>query len=121
MWAAQTALPYPLRALADSGANLLFGSDAPVSPLDPWAAMAAAVHRTRGGRDPLRPKQGLDAATALAASTAGGSATGSPLEPGLTADLALIDRDPLAADDASLRATRVGATTVAGRLTHIAP
>ena len=121
VWAAQTALPYPLRALAESGANLLFGSDAPVSPLDPWAAMAGAVHRTRGGRDPWRPEQGLDAATALAASTAGGSATGSALEPGRTADLALIDRDPLAADDASLRATRVGATTVAGRLTHIAP
>ncbi|MDT3317199.1 amidohydrolase family protein [Microbacterium sp. KSW4-11] len=121
VWAAQTALPYPLRALAESGANLLFGSDAPVSPLDPWAAMAAAVHRTRGGRDPWRPEQGLEAATALAASTAGGSATGSALEPGLTADLALIDRDPLAADDPGLRATRVGATTVAGRLSHIAP
>ncbi len=50
IWAEQTALPYPLRALADTGANLLFGSDAPVSPLDPWAAMAAAVFRTRDGR-----------------------------------------------------------------------
>ncbi|MCM3696759.1 amidohydrolase [Microbacterium oleivorans] len=120
VWAQQTALPYPLRALADSGANLLFGSDAPVSPLDPWAGMAAAVHRTRGGRPAWRPEQGLDAATALAASTAGGSATGSALEPGMAADLALLDRDPLASDDADLRATRVAATTVAGRLTHIA-
>ena len=58
-----------LRALADSGATLLFGSDAPVSPLDPWAAMAAAVHRTRGGRAPWQPHQALDAATALAASS----------------------------------------------------
>ncbi|MFI8631899.1 amidohydrolase [Microbacterium sp. NPDC077663] len=121
VWAQQTALPYPLRALADSGANLLFGSDAPVSPLDPWAAIAAAVHRTRGGRPAWRPEQGLDAATALAASTVGGSATGSALEPGMTADLALLDRDPLTADDAALRGTRVGATMVAGRLTHIAP
>ncbi|MEZ5188710.1 MAG: amidohydrolase family protein [Microbacterium sp.] len=67
IWAQQTAVPYPLRALADAGANLLFGSDAPVSPLDPWAAMAAAVHRTRDGRPAWR-RAGLDAGTALAAS-----------------------------------------------------
>ncbi len=119
VWAAQTALPYPLRALADSGANLMFGSDAPVSPLDPWAAMAAAVHRTRDGREPWRPEQALDAATALAASTAGGSATGSALEPGTVADLALVDRDPLSAGDADLRGTVTAATLIAGRLTHV--
>ena len=58
IWAGQTAQPYPLRALADTGANLLFGSDAPVSPLDPWAAMAAAVFRTRDGREPWQPQRG---------------------------------------------------------------
>ena len=73
IWAEQTRLPYPLRALADTGANLLFGSDAPVSPLDPWAAMAAAIFRTRDGRPAWRPEQRVDAATALAASTHGGS------------------------------------------------
>lgn len=119
VWSAQTALPYPLRSLADSGANLLFGSDAPVSPLDPWAAMAAAVHRTRGGREPWRPDQGLSAAIALAASTAGGSLTGSALEPGGTADLVVVDRDPLTATDPELRTTRAAATILAGRLTHI--
>ena len=45
-------------ALADTGANLLFGSDAPVSPLDPWAAIAAAVFRTRDGREPWQPRAG---------------------------------------------------------------
>lgn len=119
IWATQTAVPYPLRALADAGANLLFGSDAPVSPLDPWAAMAAAIHRTRDGRDPWQPGQGVDAATALAASTAGGSHTGSALAPGTLADLAVVDRDPLAADEPSLRATAVAATMIAGRLTHV--
>jgi predicted amidohydrolase YtcJ len=120
IWADQTALPYPLRALADTGANLLFGSDAPVSPLDPWAAMAAAVHRTRDGRPAWRPEQGLDAGTALAASTRGGSASGNSLAPGMDADLAIIDRDPLTADERGLRATQVAATLLAGRLTHFA-
>ncbi|HYP73975.1 MAG TPA: amidohydrolase family protein, partial [Microbacterium sp.] len=105
---------------ADAGATLLFGSDAPVSPLDPWAAMAAAVHRTRDGRPAWRPEQGLDAGTALAASTAEGSQRRATLAPGDLADLAVVDRDPLTADEPSLRATRTLATLLAGRLTHLA-
>ena len=119
IWADQTALPYPLRTLADTGANLLFGSDAPVSPLDPWAAMAAAVFRTRGGRAPWRPEQGVDAATALAASTHGGSQAEAAIEPRAVADLALVERDPLAASETQLRAMTVGATLLGGRLTHL--
>ena len=118
IWAGQTALPYPLRALADSGANLLFGSDAPVSPLDPWAAMAAAAFRTRDGRPAWRPEQGVDAATALAASTHGGSASPAVIEPGARADLVLCGSDPLTASEPGLRAMAVAATLLAGRLTH---
>ena len=119
IWADQTALPYPLRALADSGANLLFGSDAPVSPLDPWAAMAAAVFRTRDGRPAWRPDQGVDAATALAASTHGGSTAAATIEPGARADLALCERNPLTAGETELRAMAVTATLLGGRVTHL--
>ncbi|WP_254773869.1 amidohydrolase [Microbacterium sp. cf046] len=118
IWADQTALPYPLRSLADSGANLLFGSDAPVSPLDPWAAMAAAVSRTRDGRPAWRPEQRVDAATALAASTHGGSTAAATIEPGAIADLVLCDTDPLSVDGTRLRAMTVTATLLAGRVTH---
>lgn len=118
IWAAQTATPYPLRALHDAGANLLFGSDAPVSPLDPWAAMASAVFRARDGRDAWHPEQTIDAATALAASTHGGSQDAAVVEPGEIADLALCDRDPLVAGERELRETVVTATLVGGRLTH---
>ncbi|KAA9148769.1 amidohydrolase family protein [Microbacterium lushaniae] len=118
VWAHQTAQPYPLRSLADAGANLLLGSDAPVTPLDPWAAMAGAVFRTRGGRDPWQPHERLPLAVALAASTAGGSRAASRIEPGAVADLALCASDPRAADEAGLRAMQVQATLVAGRVTH---
>lgn len=118
IWADQTAIAYPLRALADAGANLLFGSDAPVATLDPWAAMASAVHRTRDGRAPWHPDQAVDAATALAASTAAGSLARATLMPGDVADLVVVDRDPLTADEKALRATEVQATLLAGRLTH---
>lgn len=119
IWAGQTAQPYPLRSLADSGANLLFGSDAPVSPLDPWAAMAAAVFRTRDGREPWQAHQSIDAATALGASTHGGSASPARIEPGVRADLAVCAHDPLRADERELRAMEVRATLLGGRLTHI--
>lgn len=118
VWAGQTAQPYPLRSLAEAGATLLFGSDAPVAPLDPWIAMDAATRRTREGREPWQPAERLHAVTALAASTAHGSTADSALEPGDVADLVLCDRDPLASFD--LRGTVVHATMIEGRLTHLA-
>lgn len=120
VWAEQTAQPYPLRSLAESGANLLFGSDAPVSPLDPWAAMAAAVFRTRDGREPWQPHERIDAATALSASTRGGSAVPARVQPGDVADLVVCERDPLDADEGGLRGMGVTATLLGGRLTHVA-
>ncbi len=120
IWAGQTAVPYPLRALADAGANLLFGSDAPVSPLDPWAAMAAAVWRTRDGRPAWRPEQALDAATALAASTAGGSEAGGALAPGSIADLVVArPRPPRGGRARAPPRPRSPATMIEGRLTHV--
>jgi predicted amidohydrolase YtcJ len=120
IWAGQTAQPYPLRSLAELGANLLFGSDAPVSPLDPWAAMAAAVFRTRDGREPWQAHQRIDAATALGASTHGGSASPARIEPGARADLAICSHDPLRASEGELRGMAVAATLLGGRLTHLA-
>ncbi|WP_203579598.1 amidohydrolase [Microbacterium hibisci] len=120
VWAGQTAQPYPLRALDDTGANLLLGSDAPVAPLDPWAAMASSVFRTRDGREPWQPQQRIDAATALGASTRGGSAEPARIEPGDVADLVVCEHDPLTADEKALRGMRVRATLLAGRLTHVA-
>ena len=118
LWAAQTSLAYPLRSFVDAGATVVLGSDAPVSPLDPWAAISAAVFRTRAGREPWHPEEAVDAATALAASTHGGSATPDALSPGTRADLALCDADPMGADEPALRTMRVSATLVGGRLTY---
>ncbi len=55
----------PFAALHAAGVRLAFGSDAPVTPLGPWAAVRAAVaHRTAGS--------GVPQAVALAAHTTGG-------------------------------------------------
>lgn len=117
-WAGQTAQPYPLRAFADAGANLLFGSDAPVAALDPWAGMAAAVFRTNDDRSPWQRHEVVDVATALRASTHGGSTNPAMIAPGALADLVVCEIDPLTADAAHLRAMGVHATMIGGRLTH---
>lgn len=118
IWAGQSAQPYPLRALADSGANLRFGSDAPVAPLDPWAAMASAVFRTRDGREPWQAHQRVEIGTAIAASTAGGSTAPAEIAPGAVADLVVVGADPLSADERALRSMPVRTTLLAGRVTH---
>lgn len=89
-WAAQTAMPYPMRSLLDADANLLFGSDAPVSLLDPWVQISAAVARTNDDRTAWHPEEALSAAAALAASTAGGTDSGFSIEIGDVADLIVV-------------------------------
>ena len=59
---ARAATTNPLADLADAGVVLALGSDAPVTPLDPWGGVHAAVdHRTTGSG--LRPFDAFDAAT----------------------------------------------------------
>src|SRR5690606_39109131 len=87
--------------------NLLFGSDAPVSPMDPWIQMAAAVFRSDDDRAPWRPEQAVDARTALAASTEGGAADPAVILPGHVADLAVVAHDPLQAGRDALREMHV--------------
>jgi predicted amidohydrolase YtcJ len=59
---ARAAATNPFADLADAGVALALSSDAPVTPLDPWGGVHAAVdHRTPGSG--LRPFDAFDAAT----------------------------------------------------------
>ncbi len=109
LWSDRTARLYPFRSLLDAGATLAFGSDAPVAPLDPWVGMAAAVTRSRDGREPWHPEQCITPAEALAASTR------HPLAVGAPGDVVAVERDPLGED---LRGMPVGLTMLGGRATH---
>ncbi|NYJ75097.1 amidohydrolase family protein [Allobranchiibius huperziae] len=120
LWPGCADRSFMLRSMVDAGVQLRMGSDAPVAPLDPWLAMAAAVHRSADTRGPWGAAQAITPAEALAASTDGQRtvAVGSP------ADLVLVDADPLAAagDSAvaghALRTMGVAATLVGGRVVH---
>ncbi len=113
-WAGRTERSFLLASLLNAGAELAFGSDAPVSPLDPWLTMAAAVGRTRDGREPWHPEQSISRQAALAASARGRHA----IAVGDVADLAICEIDPFVASVDELRRMPVAATLLAGRFTH---
>lgn len=113
-WGDRSGRAFPYRSLLDAGAVLEFGSDAPVSRLDPWFAIAAAVHRTVDDRASWHPEQRLTLAEAIAAST-GGALTP---EVGTVADLVLTGADPTTADRVGLATMPVRLTVVGGRITH---
>lgn len=111
-WPGRTQRSFALRSLLDAGARIVLGSDAPVAPLDPWVAIAAATARTRDDRPAFHPEQAISVVEAIAASTRTQVAVGEP------ADLIAIDVDPLEADPRALRTMPVAATMLAGDLTH---
>lgn len=123
LWPGRGDRCFALRWMLEDGVDLRLGSDAPVSPLDPWLAMAAAVHRSADDREPWHPEQALTAGEALRASTDGQGTVGV----GSPGDLALLDDDPLAGagrDSAGvadrLRSMGVAATVVGGEVVHTA-
>lgn len=124
LWPGREERAYAFRSILAAGVPLHLGSDAPVAEIDPWGAMAMAVHRSGDGRGPWTPAERLTPEQALAASVDGAG----PVRAGSLGDVVLLDRDPLAvsfdvdADDGErsaaaskhLRAVRVEATIRAG-------
>lgn len=125
-WADRTQLAYPWRSLADAGARLAFGSDAPIEPPDPWLGMFAAVHRRYPHQtDDWHADQALPFSAALSAYTLGparafGRDDEGHLRPNAVADLAVLDADlpTLLAADERLAAVRSVLTLVGGRETY---
>ncbi|MGE5225771.1 MAG: amidohydrolase [Planctomycetaceae bacterium] len=88
----------PFRTMLERGLEVGAGSDAPVTPLDPWRAVSAMqTHHD--------PAQRLSRLEAIRVHTVGGARLAhhdekkGVLEPGTHADLAAYDADPLEAED----------------------
>ncbi|HEX9888683.1 MAG TPA: amidohydrolase family protein, partial [Nitriliruptorales bacterium] len=105
----------PYRALADRGVPLAFGSDANVTPMDPWGTVYAAQHRHHEAQSVTR----LEAVSAMAL---GGRHAArqdrfvGTIRAGMRADIAAWAGDPFQADDP--RGTRCVLTLLKGRVTH---
>ncbi len=114
---------YAWKSIAATGAKLAFGSDAPVEEPDAFAGFAAAISRQGPDGEPYggwRPEERVTREAALAAYTSDGAWAGfaegrfGRIAKGQRADFVLVDRDPLLATPAEIRATRVSETWVGG-------
>lgn len=121
-WSDRTDRVIAIRSLLDAGARVVFGSDAPVSPLDPLVQIAAAVTRTDDDRQSWIGDQRIGVREALRASMRNDLVVGQP------ADLIVLGADPLWLERAlsqephrlaqALRELPVELTIVDGRVTH---
>ncbi|MGH2786688.1 MAG: amidohydrolase [Actinomycetota bacterium] len=101
------------KSMIDAGLVVGAGSDSTVTPLDPFLQMASL-------RAHHLPSERIDGVTALRLHTAGSQALTcseqelGTLAPGMGADMALLDRDPVESDVDSLLASEVAGTWVGG-------
>ena len=114
VWPGLEGRTYAFADMVAGGALLQLGSDAPVAPLDPWLAMAAAVGRKTPDGSVWSPGQRLTVEEALAASVNGAG----PVAVGSQADLVLLAEDPLRLGADELARVRPLATIVAGAVAH---
>jgi predicted amidohydrolase YtcJ len=127
-WGERAQYAYAWRTMLNSGAPLVFGSDAPVEPIEPIRGIHAAVTRRRPDGSPgpegWRPEQKLTlhetlhAFTLSAATTSGQEANQGSLTPGKLADLTIFDRDIFAISPDELVNVEIDGTVVDGRFRH---
>ncbi len=123
-WGDRVRHAYVWRSVQESGAVLVFGSDAPVESPNPFWGLHAAVARTspdiESDRDPWTPQQRIDLESALAAYTlgpaevSGRSAQLGHLNSGAHADLVVLEQDLMQSETAELASTLPAATMVDG-------
>ena len=119
----RAAWAFPFRSLLDAGAVVTFGSDWPVAPLDPIAAIAAAVtRRTVDGGSPEGwiPAQKISVAEALRCATANSAWAVfaedelGTIAPGMRADLAVLSGDLFTIPPEEIEQVRVEMTIFDG-------
>lgn len=115
---------YVWRKLLDSGATVMEGTDVPVERIDPWANMYASVTRSVGDSAVFYPIQAktfaeeVDAYTRVNAYGAFEEDYKGTLTPGKLADIAILDRNPLAITPQELRGTTVRYTIIGGEIKY---
>ena len=124
---ARASRGWPWSSIRRAGGRLAFGSDWPIVSFDPFLGLNAAVNRTtRDGRPSggWLPHERLPLADALAGYTSGSAwaehaeRIKGRLDPGMLADVVVLDRDLFAIPPHEIVSASVQATIVAGRLVY---
>jgi predicted amidohydrolase YtcJ len=124
----RTAWTYSFKSLLESGAKVVFGSDAPVEPVDPFQGIHAAVTRRRidgmPGDEGWHPEQrisldqalfGFSAAPAMISQK--GDRLGK-LSEGFKADFLILDDDPFSLNEDNLYQVKPLATFIDGKCVY---
>lgn len=111
IWPGRKDRAYAFADMVAAGGALELGSDAPVAPLEPWLAMAAAVGRVTPTGEVWSPEQRLTQEEALASSVDGAGPVGVG-----TADLVVLTENPMSLDAEGLASVRPLATVLGGEL-----
>ena len=127
-WGSRTKDSYAWRTMLNSGATLLFGSDAPIEKIDPLPGIHATVTRQRAdgnpGPDGWHPEQKLTMAetihafTTAAAITSGQEAQQGSIAPGKLADFTIFGRDIFTIPPDELLDVEISGTVVSGEFKH---
>ena len=113
---------YRARSLLEAGVKLAAGTDGPVTPARPLAAIASAIARTTIDGKPLATHEALTAQQSFALFT--GSAAkltridAGEIGEGKLADLVVLPRDPLKLGAAEIMALQVDLTIVGGKIVY---
>ena len=115
---------YQLRKVIDSGAQLSFGSDWPITDFTPLVALAVPVHRQSPDKQPpqgwsieqsITIEESMHFYTAAVAKQLFREADYGTLEVGKVADFIILDRDPIKTNPHEVRDIKVLATYRRGR------
>ncbi len=116
----RSAWAYPMAHWQRAGLKPAMSSDTPVSDVNPFVNLYAALTRQTSGGHIIGADETLSLEEALSAYTENGSHAGfvenerGRLAPGMTADIAVVDRDMLSRPTEELLETNVDATLMAG-------
>jgi len=118
----RSARSVPVREILDAGIPTGAGTDAPIVSPDPFTAMGWMTTRTTLHGETLGPGQAITAAEALHLYTVGSARTQDAetakgrVQPGMLADLAVLDGDPLAVDPREIADIGCALTVLDGRV-----
>ena len=117
----------PMKSMIDNGITVVGSSDRPVTEGNPWTAIWSAVNRTTANGKPINPEQSLTVAQALQLYTSKGAYVNyaenrvGSLSPGKSADIIVLDENPLEIDPKGLKDIHVSMTFINGKEVYKAP
>ncbi len=124
----RTKHAYAYRSILESGAEVVFGSDAPVEPVNPFLGIHAAVTRQRldgrpgsGGWHPeqrLSLEQSLEGFCRTPAVISNRGKRLGNIAPGYRADFIILEQDPFQRQPAELAEVKPAATFIGGNCVY---